>query len=643
MNIINRKNALVFLLLGSVSLEDHYAKASSDQHGANIVVTFDEGNEWQAAFVGGSPVVTGMLADAIDNKVPVIITSPSLLFNLVVASDTFENNLNRADDLEKIWNMSNARAKLNDEDIRESFNEKRPYWVGRNSIGQLEGTNPQWMVFLNKPNNLAVLVCNWKLQSAEALVKNLGLALNELTFVSAYALHNKFGDVNFRNKPLNIENFSKLFTTGANIPKKRIFIMGHGLEGEDRTPQTGRPIQETAQEKILRISGEKLKRAVIAQMTSEEYIEFLKVLKTINTEFLYILSCFAGGINLLKMHNLLIDQTNTILDKQFSVSQVPYYIVIGTTTGTEATYRFVGPDNAETAHYLSDFFGSLDKFLENPRPYLKKPLTKTEPVLIKDVLQNIYKRFPVSTNYPLIRFPGTLTFFRPVEVDKQVIITYVGLQTYILESKQKGLEPNIKISSGTKDLFIYPANLQNVQLTFNGTEMPHLVSKIEGAAQHYIGKIDAQDIDFINLANEFCPELRAERGRSKSPKAWFIDQCSCKNYVGSIFDESKLPLHGLVIYHYDTNFTDIIFKYAAKYYQISKANYGDKLPLTSSQEFPIKWNQIDQPTYSAVAYKIYEATQALPEAMQHATAGNENLDTLAKCFKLFLKRVEQSK
>lgn len=402
-------------------------------------------------------------------------------------------------------------------------------------------------------------------------------------------------------------------------------------------------------------------RAVIAQMSSEEYIEFLKIIKKIHTEFIYIISCFAGGINLLKMHNILIEEANKKLDKTFSITEVPFTIVIGTTSGTESTYAVSSKPNDS---YLRDFFNALDLYLKFPRSYLKKPLSNkkntTPPTLIQDVLKPLYTRLPYSTNYPIVRFPGSNTVFRPTELDDLFVITYIGLQSYVLAKKQ-GTIKSIAISSNIKDILVYPAIIQGIDICLEAiapatiptqasptistaqTAVPHIVSKIEGNAQHFFDTIEAVNIDLFNLVyNGFCANLR--RGREKTAKSWFIKQVFIKDSsdLDLIKENNKdtsnpLLLKDLIIYKSTDSNVEVLLNYNGKFFA-SKSTVGG-IGYTISIKAPKEhrtWMNITKDQFIERAKEIYQATKPLEQALKHASGGNETSAMIQEAFDEFL-------
>lgn len=68
-------------------------------------------------------------------------------------------------------------------------------------------------------------------------------------------------------------------------------------------------------------------------MTMPQYREFLNFFNSLNCQFLYVHSCFAGGKNILNLLKKDIDEEQKIFD----ITSINYIVAMGATTDTEMT------------------------------------------------------------------------------------------------------------------------------------------------------------------------------------------------------------------------------------------------------------------------------------------------------------------
>lgn len=320
---------------------------------------------------------------------------------------------------------------------------------------------------------------------------------------------NKFDDL--------IMNFKTMIDETRSSHPVSFFVVGHGQKGR-----------------------------LIASIPSKSLDTFFSALTMLNTQFIYIDSCYVAGKNLVKMQNNL--QTNIKQKKA-----VDYAIVVQATS--DMVTSGVGNLNA--------FFTTLNEFLEKPLWAFggRKLLSKEKP---KPTITQVINALGIrhSAALPSVRLPGTQSFFRAVDLDNMEIITMQKLRTLRLDQKlliQSGRfirkvivpkrdvgtlnleiegpredeEPKItiRISPSIKWIQIYPLNLHDCIFEIEGQNIPKFISKIPGQAQHYIGSIKYATNsegrpynalhDFIQKA--FARIFDYSEAVPSSLKAWFID------------------------------------------------------------------------------------------------------------------------
>lgn len=301
-----------------------------------------------------------------------------------------------------------------------------------------------------------------------------------------------YGDYGFKNllgpileieslklTPLDPEQKVKIFTdiideTSPNHPDKFIFA-GHGTTG------------------------------LVAALEVEFLGQFFRALAQIDTKFLYILSCNVAGQNLVSIQSYLqeviekelkdnlvqMEKYERAYEEGFAIKPpeitqkgIPYMIIVQATT--DAPIRNLN---------FYDFFYNLDLALAS----------KQQSKSIADVLKRFLKGIVnPESSLPSIRWPGTTTFFRAIDLGEMEIITWLRLQTLRHENLRKDSKELIilPIKEGTQYVQIFPSNLMDICIDiqeykeppatgigYSKTSVPRFISKIPGAAQHFIGKI----------------------------------------------------------------------------------------------------------------------------------------------------------
>jgi ankyrin repeat protein len=280
--------------------------------------------------------------------------------------------------------------------------------------------------------------------------------------------------------------------------------------------------------------------------------QFFTVLADIDTQFLYIKTCNAGGQNLLKMQNeiqKIIEVSKTIEELSKKTTKNIDYAIAVQATSDVPTYGF-GNLNAFFVN-LDKYFRYFDKNLDEFKSQIKDDTSAPSIEKALGALGVMHEKALQS-----IRYPGTTTFFRPIKPDmtedvkrKEVlqsirfpkkfvrsvdsskfdlnemeIITWSKLRALRVEADMKfkrakakelhessinavssqnqpqassvetqiGEGPvkiTIPIKPGIKYVQVFPCNLDDCIFEIKDSKMPAFISKMPGRAQHFIGKI----------------------------------------------------------------------------------------------------------------------------------------------------------
>ena len=265
----------------------------------------------------------------------------------------------------------------------------------------------------------------------------------------------------FTFNPSSIDLLNQLFDPFSTI-RRRFLLVGHG---------TTEAIQGNP--------------SVVAQMDDATYRKFLYYLNYLNTDFLLVMSCFSGGYNLEKFHKELSDETK----KVFSLLSLNYILGIGATSDTE-TRITNDPNN------LEQFFKKIDSYFNKPNiPDLKDAL-------------NIISINSIAS----IRFPGSNSFFRAIELDKNIkSITTTGLKIHAMNFMKHGKIPAPLVYNNIKELLVY-AGYVNLPLLFqNPSDLMNITSMINGFALHIFKEIHYEG----NIHNFFLSLFAPETSISK--------------------------------------------------------------------------------------------------------------------------------
>lgn len=400
---------------------------------------------------------------------------------------------------------------------------------------------------------------------------------------------------NYNNDPLDkpwFDHFKEQFKKTSN--PLQIFIVGHG--------KSGNFVTEKDTNKEVLVEGQ------IVGMPINMYQEFLQFLsQDKNVRFLWISSCFSGGVNVAAYHEALNNSSGR-----------PPFIIVNESVGDIRLMAGGDKDFVKLFKTVTAFFNQ-----PNPPLYLagysnlgKKTAAK---IKISDVVKSYFVTKPALENLPSVYLPGA-SFFRAVDVDNTLIITALFVKRlriasgikdiaardkatkdtikkiddvlselsqelekivkpYTVKGKvnltkmdakelervqvlQKNIQKqeadlakllalkskfivSLTVPSELESIRVYPQDLQDIELTMV-KKVPPVISMIPGKAHHIFGHINASENSLLQLLKGF--RFATTLYMYDVPKGFFIEQLTAQNDGNSGFSgATPLQLSGIGI------------------------------------------------------------------------------------------------
>lgn len=284
-----------------------------------------------------------------------------------------------------------------------------------------------WAVFINREEDIVLMVP--QIQD-KALDWVNHYRLNNVDLIPKDKLYSILSSNKFNKKAVDLNNLRKIFPLKGKQEQPislRWYMSGHGGLGSSIA---GLSIAQ-------RSVNTGFQKFVISDMQ-----RFLSILAELNTEFLYISSCDAGGLNLATLQQQLNEQLALSLRHQNLLQFYTYEgkSIVGQGEDSSSAFQRQGlinklesmhvprayPDYSIVIQATTDAMSSggtrdLSEFFEKLNAFLNQG-SKTQ--TIASVLEPLYKVFPRMSRLASIRFPGTHSFFRAVAVDAMDIITW---------------------------------------------------------------------------------------------------------------------------------------------------------------------------------------------------------------------------
>ncbi len=395
---------------------------------------------------------------------------------------------------------------------------------------KLADKSPQLIVIVPVPlDQLGIKIPESEKQNVEPKV-DISSIENEFGFknltlvnpASVADLVEKTSEINPDEFKKVLDNFPEIINSSLPQHPTRFFLVGHG------------------------------NKEIIGTIPMYLVGDFLYMLSKIGTEFIYIVSCYAGA-NLPEIQTALANIITKQIEerkksKTASLPGIDFAIVIQATSDVPT----IGVGDTKK------MFIKLDKFLQDPAWALEfGPGVEKPQITISDVI-SAYRLQDVSA-LPSIRMPGKTGYFRSINIKSSVmgdteIITESKLieegakrtLELIAESKspnpviadeaKKKLKGNLDIAIHIKPetgfIQIFPMDLMDFTFVIQGVppkspfdtlKAPKFISKLSGRGQHYIGKIvDTSHGDIKQLINQSFGNIFVEGLGYMADRCWFI-------------------------------------------------------------------------------------------------------------------------
>ena len=440
-----------------------------------------------------------------------------------------------------------------------------------------------WSVFINKDNDFVVMI---PLPYNHTLLGSYGFASDQesnpyLHLISTDEIRS-LRRREFENKPIDIKHVEKIFDQQSKN-SKRFYIAGHGYE--------------RSQNKATKIAG----------LSAPDFKQLLMILNAIHTDFAYIFTCYASGINILEFKRP---------ERYFDIKRIQYPIALQATTDQEAT----------AYHEQLEF----KRFFARLSAWLKSPENRSNGTLLEETLKPLltFNMQAPSLDYtpqekqnlPSIWFPGSNSFFRSIDIDSSTIITYFILKRFETESlfekrftQQVQTRPTFEIGSHTKHLQVFPSNASSLDLSYNGRIPFDFISKIPGKAQHYFKSLSAQQLSFDSL-------LKSMIHIGTSAKCWFFSHIQCQDK----------GVDGLMHYSFNNGGNPI----AAILYKTENEELYYIESLTANTTLVLNKEE-----YAILVKNMHTITLPTQAALREATAGNETIESVNKGFANFCQNM----
>lgn len=388
-------------------------------------------------------------------------------------------------------------------------------------------------------------------------------------------------------EPFELEHLKKILINPD--ARKRMFITGHGFFA-------GILLEEKLKEQAAQV------KAIIAGMPVAAFQNFLEFLNTMGTDFLYVSSCYGGGYNLVQGYQ---KQNDEMAIKPLKLG---YFVVVGALTDESTrggTLKF------------KEFFHAINN-LFSPKTTLKNPF--------EEILKPVSSRF--IQNLPSIRYPGSLNYFKVIDVDKKTeIITYALVTA-------KSIEKKPIIIKNKEAILLYPIEVAvplkitemiKEPLKIGGVVIPALVSMIPGNAFHVLQEMAINaPIDRLIKEMFFFFAIPSE-------KIFLMQTLSASNYVDSGLP--KAEMHNVMIQKKPMKWGGIVLGNIDDQFYKADISYDRTTGIQ-----PIMFTKIDNDPAHSILRNAISQIKIDPRAVIQASGGREDLESVrAKILKNFLK------
>ncbi|OQA36326.1 MAG: hypothetical protein BWY54_00137 [Candidatus Dependentiae bacterium ADurb.Bin331] len=520
----------------------------------------------------------------------------------------------------------------------------------------------QWKLYVDKTHEftigLPVHYLTWEKIITHNEIQQIGLNKSLLFHLQSEKINDFYFQI-FQNAPsikqVNLTTIKHLFAHKIgdtwesinNSSRKRLILFGHGLYEKKNFP------------------------GFIASLTIADYRDFLQFLNVINVDLLYVVSCYSGGNNLLKTYQL----NDELISKPISLN---YFLIIGAVTDNSAAA-------VSTQIDFIEFFQMVDNFFA-PK--------KSSNVKFGDVAKLLWGK--IIHNIPSVRFPGSINYFKAIEIDKYLeVITYAkstaltipprlllpipiknayhrildafrkneqpitedieSVEKYLIEETKTGkIKPPTPIETHAKTIVIYPMQLKTPLIInfppkkFTAQKLaelelgkyPAFISMIPGTAAHLINSVTTQgSLDlryfiymFFTLESAFA-------------KLFLIEHLLSKNYPGSGIEAPEHAIINLtnvaIFKNKKQNSGTVFVQFDNKQYKaevVYKRRYPDEEldVMPSISPFTV----INAQQAHKEIYELIIKTRPTQQAVSQASGGQENeREIMEKMLSIFVPSI----
>lgn len=309
-------------------------------------------------------------------------------------------------------------------------------------------TLSQFKSYQNRDGTLTIFLPLSNPLMPNAELNHLGFNEAELTFIEPHDLKQKVhGDY---DRTFKLANLTSLFRL-SHKPLKNIILTGHGDQKHS-----------------------------VAHLSFDDYEKLLRFFNDIGTIFLYVSTCYGGGVNLVLANKNLV----TALDDREAKNkfEVNFPVAVGSITDSPSKADvsqiwFDGPFSGLNNYFFTRRKTDADKAIHHPKSFVS-------------ILKHFNPKFLESTTQ--IRFPHTRGYFDVVDVENKLkILSYPKLLDIELSAKAKNDRPKIVIEKNIKAILLYPGIIKiPIHLAEKFPEyFAGVISMIPGNALHYIEEL----------------------------------------------------------------------------------------------------------------------------------------------------------
>jgi hypothetical protein len=466
---------------------------------------------------------------------------------------------------------------------------------GQDGINEcLEKIARQYTVYLNNDEDFVILLP--ASYNAKGL-RELGFDESQVTAIEPESLM-RFYEGKWASRLIEIDHFKKLFKTEDfqyKAPAKSIYLISHGIDALDE------------------IKDFSWSMPLISSLSVWQFVNFLQMLNTINTQFLHIASCYAAGANFFNVERIL---SGIVEDERCHNPQEPLHFPImiqGTTDSPVSAIIGSGPG-------CKSFFSLIREWLQHD---------KDTTLLSEGLSRNVYtlKHIALGPNFPLLKLSGPVpTMSIPVQ----------GTVTIKSDGTSISAHPDVRY------LFFYPSVLNNTTIALESlAAAPQCISKVVGRACHFIGTIQVQRMEEKSVLpmlqacflKEVVRNYDEKSCYGVSDKAWFIQRMIADDAEHTVIAKGVIVLKGMLKYG--------IHKALILYQDAHNLFHRVEMPLPFTKT-TVRHDTISEQEYVQTAARIYWETKADEQALAYAAGCSEQCWHVQESFHSFLRTLDLS-